>query len=231
MGTKNKNTDYQKASLVNQLQTNYEFDDDKDRMANGKNYRVIYGKIPVLLSAPHAVRHKRKNKVKGADIKTGAIVEYLCSATGCYGIVRTYYDNDDPQQDFEGSGMEYKEEIIHILRQNDIGLFIDIHGANNTHDWSFCLGTNDGAHIAGAEKTVEQLKKELEKLGKVAVDAKGFKASKRGNVSLYAAQHTSIPCIQLEISCEFRNKSEKLEQLLEILEGMIQKSACKIKQY
>lgn len=36
--------------------------------------------------------------------------------------------------------------------------------------------------------------------------------------------------LKLEINYEFRDKSEKLEQLLEILEGIIQKSACKIKQ-
>lgn len=70
--------------------------------AGSDNFKIIKGDMPILLSAPHAVKQIREGKIKEEDRLTGAIVEYLCIKTGTNGIVRTYNHNDDPN--YENTG-------------------------------------------------------------------------------------------------------------------------------
>lgn len=64
--------------------------------SDGQNFKIINGKIPILLSAPHAVRQGRNGNVKSAETLTGPIVEILCKTTGASGIIRTFNLDDDP---------------------------------------------------------------------------------------------------------------------------------------
>ncbi|HWR38682.1 MAG TPA: hypothetical protein VN611_04210, partial [Patescibacteria group bacterium] len=73
-----------------------------DRRVNPKQeepFWVAIGKIPVLVSAPHAVRHCRQKKIKMSDEFTGALAFLLNQMTECHGIAATKLYGGDPNVD------------------------------------------------------------------------------------------------------------------------------------
>lgn len=181
--------------------------------APGANYRYLPGRLPILLSAPHATRQVRNGALKHSDVMTGCIADYLNQHAGYQALVRFYCDNDDPNADLTGPGMEYKEYAAKLVHKHGIKLFLDLHGCTEREEYDFCIGVNGGKNLCGHSEALEQLIQLLEPLGKVAIDQR-FKASLPTNVSRYVAEQTGIPCIQLEIGRRFRVEYEPLGKLL-----------------
>ena len=58
---------------------------EKIRLENKeKSFKVIKGKIPIILSAPHTIKQLREGKVKGAEHQTGAIASILAKEISVY---------------------------------------------------------------------------------------------------------------------------------------------------
>lgn len=184
------------------------------------NYIFIEGEVPILLSAPHAVKQARLGEIKTQDGNTGGITEYLCKMCNCYGIIRNHNELDDPNVDNAGLGLKYKEKMLSIIKQNNIKSVLDIHGCNNSHNFDFCIGTNDGKNLNGKTKVLDIINTELSSIGKVVIDDT-FKASKEGNISKYVCESAKVPSIQLEISTKFRTESSYLKQLINSLQMII----------
>lgn len=184
------------------------------------NYTFINGHIPILLSAPHAVKQGRNGIQKAEDANTGGIAEYLCNVSNCYGIIRNHNKLDDPNNDNFGLGLAYKQKILSAIREYNIKLVLDIHGCSNSHDFDFCIGTNSRRNLNGQDNILDILNIGLSSIGKTAID-EYFKASLDGNISKYVSHNSPIPSIQLEISSEFRRDNNRLEQLLVVLETSI----------
>ena len=192
------------------------------------NYKIISGKIPIILSAPHAVKSYKSGKEKKADLVTGAIVQYLCKMTGAYGIIRTYNLKDDPNSQNTENGLRYKEAILKLIRENRIECMMDIHGFSKECGSDIDIGINNGLNINGREDLLQTINEELAKLGTITVDKK-YKASFSTNVSRYISEkEKSVACFQLEISNNIRNSFEKLPQLLDSMERAIEKVAMQI---
>ncbi len=187
---------------------------------NTINYTFIKGNIPILLSAPHAVKQQRNGKVKVQDSYTGGITEYLCNTCNTYGIIRNHNVLDDPNTDNSGPGFAYKQKILNTIKEYDIKLLLDIHGCSDYHNFDFCIGTNNGENINGRKDILEFLYNKLTTIGKTVID-ECFKANLNENVSRYISHHSTIPCIQLEISTQFRIDKTHLEKLLPILQESI----------
>ncbi len=185
------------------------------------NYILIYGNIPILLSAPHAVKQIRNGEEKAEDANTGGITEYLCNTCKSYGIIRNYNKLDDPNNDNFGFGLEYKNKILDFIKENNIKLVLDIHGCNNSHNFDFCLGTNNRKNLNGQYEILNILSSDLSTIGKVAID-EYFKASLDGNISKYISANSNIPSIQIEISNKYRKDEEYLEQLISCLQITIE---------
>lgn len=198
------------------LNLKYFLNNGNGKKTAARNYRCFLGKTPVILSAPHAVKQVRNGREKSEDVMTGGIVEYLCQQHQCYGITRIYNAGDDPNSDFSGPGFSYKEQILHMISEKEIKLFLDIHGCSMKHGFDFCIGTNCGKNLNGNTRVLEQLYAELGKIGKTAVDDH-FKASREGNICRYIAERTEIPCIQLEISRDYRMVPDLREAAVEAL--------------
>lgn len=188
------------------------------------NYKIIKGKIPILLSAPHAVKSYKNGKEKKADLVTGAIVQYLSSKTGAYGIIRTYNLRDDPNSQNTGKGLEYKNAILKLIRENRIECMIDIHGFSQDLDSDIDIGTNNGLNINEREDFLETITgelNELEELRIITIDKK-YRASFSTNISRYINEkEKSVACFQMEISKKLRTNYEKLPQLLASMERVI----------
>ena len=84
----------------------------------GKSFKVIKGKVPIILSAPHCVKHMRKENELTEEGETGAIVQYLAEHTNCWCIYKTSNNQDDANYDIENN--PYKEEIAKIVKNNSI---------------------------------------------------------------------------------------------------------------
>ncbi len=187
-----------------------------------KSFFVIKGKIPVILSAPHSVKQLREGKIKEAENQTGAIVSILAEETGCFAIYKTYNKQDDANYDIENN--EYKEEIKQIVKENDIKILLDIHGARDEYNFDIDLGTAYGENI---NNNIEILKKLKECFKKYKIENvtenKIFKVDNIRTVSKCINEETKIPCIQLEISWKYRNLDnlDNIERLIKALKEFI----------
>lgn len=127
-----------------ELEEKYESNQYNGINNGNSNFKIIYGTIPIILSAPHSVNQYREERIKGADKLTGAIVEYLCAKTGSNGIIRTYNFNDDPNYKNNGESLKYKKEILGLIKEKNIAILIDVHGCKDNHGFDIELGTNYG---------------------------------------------------------------------------------------
>lgn len=192
------------------------------------NFKIIYGRLPILLSAPHAVKQNRNGVVKGADAITGSIVEFLCERTGANGIVRTFNLQDDPNFENVGNSLEYKKAILKLVKQNNISCIIDVHGCSNDHPFDIDIGTNNEINIMGFNNFLNIIYENLSTIGHTVID-KEFKASQPTTISNYISKKSNIPCFQIELSSSLRRDSKKLLQLLDAFKIIIEELSNQIK--
>lgn len=169
----------------------------------GKNFKLIHGSLPILLSAPHAVRQSRNGQIKGADTLTGPIVEFLCERTCTNGIIRISNLGDDPNSENTGYGLEYKKAILDFAERTNIKCLIDIHGCGDNHPFDIDIGTNNGININYNNSFLNIIYEQLSSIGKATIDHT-FKASKDITVCNYISKNTNIPCFQIELSTSLR---------------------------
>lgn len=133
-------------TIIRELQNlNYQFlvNNKNGFKVDNKNYIFKAGKIPILLSAPHAVKQYRESQVKPSDYLTGALAIYLAQKCDCSYFVRVFNDNDDPNYPLGKTLLKIENEYLKAQKQfiqeyNQI-LVIDIHGCVNSknYDCSF----------------------------------------------------------------------------------------------
>lgn len=189
------------------------------------NFKIIKNPSPVLLSAPHAVKQVREGIKKGRDVNTGGIVEYLSKSAKCNGIIRTFNKYDDPNYCANPASERYREKVCEIIKENDCNLLLDIHGCADTDEYDIYLGINHGINIQFNKDLIVSFYKKLTGTGaRVAID-QGLCATRKNNVCKETAEKTGIPCIQVEISREWRTHEECLGKLIPALEEFIRERA------
>lgn len=187
------------------------------------NDSFIYqkGDIPILLSAPHAVNHVRNGEIKYADMYTGSIIKVLQELTGCHVIYKTKNDNTDPNYDTFESDNGYKKKIIDIINENNIKLFIDLHGAAESRDIDIDLGTNLGKTLNGFDfipGIIEVLcdKYKITNVG----NNKIFNASSPNNVTNTVGNICKIPALQFEINRKYRDFNQYLDNYNNLINAL-----------
>ena len=215
-------------NMNNLERINYIYELNQKYMANNFNgiytadinYKIIDGKLPVLLSAPHAVKSFKEGKIKAPDALTGAIVELLCNETGAKGITRTCNLNDEPNSENTGHSLEYKKAILGLADKNNTICMLDIHGCAGDNPFDIDIGTNDGLNINGKSYFLDIIYKNLLPLGNIVIDNK-FKASLDTNISNYISNESNLSCFQIEINANLRRNPQKLLHLIDCLEKTI----------
>ena len=204
------------------IKLNKNFDEFSKKNEKNKSFETIKGKIPILISAPHSVRQIRNGKIKGKDIYTGPIAIVLQQETNCHCIYKTKNNNDDANYDIENN--TYKEEILKIIKQNNIKLLLDIHGASDEHGFGVDIATGERENLNGNEKALEILVEVLKKhnIGNIEID-KVFIAKSIHTICKTIAEKTSIPCIEIEIAKKFRdiNNFSNISKIIEALKEYI----------
>lgn len=119
-----------------------------------EKYRVLSGKIPVLLSAPHSVNQLRGDDVRPAEKYTGALARYLSNLTDSYAIFQLF-THADPNND---ENHNYKNAVINIVETYNIKLLIDIHSTSFKDDSDIDVVTNLRGTLGNELQLVDKLK-------------------------------------------------------------------------
>ncbi|MDA8443098.1 MAG: hypothetical protein M0Z55_12135, partial [Peptococcaceae bacterium] len=159
------------------------------------------GTLPVLVSAPHSVRHWRNKKIKVSDQFTGAIAYLLHKLTGCSALAVAKLYGGDPNHD---NPCIYKTRIGDICDQTKLKLVLDLHGAAREHEFDVDLGTAHGQNLLGCNEIQQVLERNLREFGLGKVERNHFAAAGPNTVANFAAQQLGIPAVQLEINKQYR---------------------------
>lgn len=175
-----------------------------DRRVNPKQeepFWVSLGKLPVLVSAPHAVRHVRQKKIKMSDEFTGSIAYLISKLTGCHGIATAKLYGGDPNVD---NPCIYKDKIAEICRREKVKFILDIHGAAREREFDVDFGTNQGKNLLERTAVLEMMARNFHAFGLTRISTDYFAASGSNTIANYAARELQIPALQLEINKQFR---------------------------
>ena len=180
-------------------------------LPSASEFEIAGGKLPAIVSAPHAVTCVRDGKVKPSEDFTGAIALAVAKRTGCHAIVATRTGGCDPNWD-ELAASPYKRALCQYVRENCIRLAIDLHGMVAASPTLVAVGSADGETVAMAPeldgRVARLLRGELdpycERHGKpVALNGK-YAARGRNTVARTVARECGIPALQVEVATQLR---------------------------
>lgn len=195
-------------------------------------YKIKQGKVPIMLSAPHAINHYRNGEIKCADLYTGGIAYYLHKKCGCHLIYLSSYSEVDPNFD-NAENCEYKCALGKYINENGIKFLIDLHGSKAEHGFAIEMGTIDdnNSSLKGYNFLINLFKMIFDvELGEyLIIDKKTiqknivFSVSNPNTVTNYISQVVGIPSIQIEINKLYRdiNNEERLTRLISALERIL----------
>ncbi|AET69125.1 hypothetical protein Desor_3647 [Desulfosporosinus orientis DSM 765] len=159
------------------------------------------GDVPILVSAPHAVRHYRQKKIKMSDQFTGAIVYLLNKLTGCSAIAATKLYGGDPNVD---NPCIYKEKIHDLCARQNVKYVLDIHGSARESEFDIDIETNRTKNLLGKTRAANLLEGNFQDFGLPKISRDYFKVSEPNSVASYVARELGIPALQIEINKQFR---------------------------
>lgn len=159
------------------------------------------GEIPILVSAPHAVRHFRQKKIKVSDQFTGSVVYLLNKLTGCHALATAKLYGGDPNAD---DPCIYKDRIAELCHREKIKVILDIHGAARDQEFDIDMGTNKGKNLLNKTKITDVLENNFRCFGLNTISYDHFAASGANTIANYAARELGIPAVQIEINKQYR---------------------------
>lgn len=187
-----------------------------------EDYIYKKGKIPILVSAPHAVKQINEHKIKFPDMCTGGIALLLNELTDCHLIAKSRNNGVDLNRSEMDD--EYKKEIVDIIKNNDIKLLIDLHGLSGNRKTDIDIITHYGKTIGQDSKIIDELKKCFEENGILNLsEDKYFYAKSEKVIVHYIWNLLELPSIELEINWNYRDfeKPDNLTKLINALESFI----------
>lgn len=189
-----------------------------------QRYMYLEGTIPVLVSAPHAVRETKDDYYKQPDTVTGGIALMLNELTGCHVIVKPYNDGIDPNHTNIGYDDEYKEKIIDIVKNSGIVLLLDLHGLKMERETDVDVITNYGKTVQHNESIISNISEYFKENGIMNITYdKYYHAKSEKVISHKISDICKIPCIEIEINGHYRNIDEevKIFELINSLKDII----------
>lgn len=193
-----------------------------DKSVNPKQeepFWISLGKLPVLVSAPHAVRHYRQKKIKMSDQFTGSIAYLLHKMTGCHAIATTKLYGGDPNSD---NPCIYKERIAEICRREKVKLVLDIHGAAREREFDVDFGTDGGRTLLANTRLLETLERNFQEFGLRRISNDHFAATCPNTITNYVARELKIPAVQIEINKQYRVPAQNPHGFHRLLGALIE---------
>lgn len=188
-----------------------------EHLESKDNYIICNGKIPILFSAPHTITHIKENEsIKLSEPYTKAVALYLNKYFDTFAIIKNVNDGLDSNRNNNDT---YKKELINLIKENDIKIVIDLHGASIERNFDVELGTlNNLSADFSTIRELEETFKENDILEVVNNDP--FKG---GAITQYIYNLKDVDVIQVEINGKYRdsNNLELLKKIIELLSNFI----------
>ena len=173
------------------------------------DYVLVKGDIPVLITAPHTMKQiKADGSIKQAETFTKAIAMYLndvCKSSYLIKILDTGMDSNRDNHD------DFKTDLINFVKDNNIKLVIDLHGADRNRDFDVEFGTMN--NLTADITTIKELQEAFIHNGLINIEHNN--PFKGGAITQYLYNVKDVEVIQLEINGRFRDFKhiDELEKL------------------
>lgn len=178
------------------------------------DYLLVKGEIPVLITAPHTMEQLKKDgSIKYSEPFTKAIAMYLnkvCSASYLIKVKDTGMDSNRDNHD------EFKDDLIKFVKDNEIKLVIDLHGADHNRDFDVEIGTMN--NLTADFSTIKELEEALRHNGIVNIEYNN--PFKGGAITQYLYNVKDVEVIQLEINGRYRD-AEHIDDLENLCNSLI----------
>ena len=192
---------------INYLE-NLDFDSD---------YITLKGKNKILLSAPHTMMQEREDgTIKLSEPYTKAISLYLNRHSDTYSMVKikdTKIESNIDNHD------EYNVELRRLIKENNIDIVIDLHGAAKQRNFDVEFGTLN--NLSADYTTLKELEKCFKENGiNNIVYNNPFKG---GAITKGVFSIDNVDVIQIEINKKLREDMDCLKKVVSSLEMFIKK--------
>lgn len=185
-----------------------------------EDFKVYKGKIPILISASHTMMQTREDgTLKLSEPYTKAIALYLNNYYDVYSIVKANDTGIDSNKDNYDN---YNVEMRRVIKENNIKLVIDLHGASKNRDFDIEFGTLN--NLTADFSTIRELEESF--IEKKITNISHNNPFKGGAITQGVYALDNVEVIQLEINGRYRDYKN-----LELLENLIAALINFIKQY
>lgn len=187
----------------------------------------ICGKMPIVLSSPHATNHPRDGHVKFADMYTGTLALQLAELLGASALIYARTTDEDPNYDADGP---YKQRLLSLITRTQARFVLDIHGLSESRPVDFEFGTAYGVTIEGHEVLLTTCIEQFKTAGfdNLVIDGL-FTAARPTTIASFTRRTCNIPSIQLEIHKRYRDPEGHPEAYAALL-ALLRETLSKIQQ-
>ena len=184
------------------------------------DFVILKGEIPILFSSPHTMLQTKENgEIKLSEPYTKAISLYLNKYYRTYSIIKNNDTGIDSNRD---NYDKYNIELRRIIKDYNIKLVIDLHGALKEREFDIEFGTLN--NISADFSTIRELEEAFKENGIKNISHND--PFKGGAITKGVYGLTDVNVIQLEINGKYRDINN-----LELLEKLINSFANYINQY
>lgn len=191
------------------------FKEEMEFFENIESDEIYISKIgnnPILFTAPHTMPQFINGNFKYAEPYTKAICIYLnkyCDTSYLIKIKDTGVDSNRDNHD------DFKKELIKIVKENNIKLVIDLHGAKKEREFDVEFGTLN--NLSADFSTIKELEEAF--LENNVLNIEHNNPFKGGAITQYLYNLKDVDVIQLEINENYRDlsKEENLENICKSL--------------
>lgn len=184
------------------------------------DYLIQKGSVPILFSAPHTMLQNRiDGSIKVREPYTKAIALYLNKYFNTYSIIKNNDTGIDSNRD---NYDKYNVEMRRLIKDNNIKLVIDLHGASKDRNFDVEFGTLN--NLSAGFSTIKELEEAFTENGIFNISHNN--PFKGGAITQGIYAYDDIDVIQLEINGKYRDYNN-----LELLQKLIQSLGNFIEQY
>lgn len=198
------------------------FEQEINEMENQKfegDFIVKKGGLPILFTAPHTMKQVKENgEIKFPESYTKAIAMYLNKYFDTSYMIKIKDTGLDANRD---NNDEFKKEMIDFIKDNNIKLVIDLHGASPKREFDVEFGTLDD--LTASINTVKTLEKSFTENGIAKVEYNN--PFKGGAITQYIYKFTKAEVVQVEINLRYRDfrDIDNVEKLCNCFSKFIEK--------
>lgn len=177
------------------------------------------GELPILFTAPHTMEQVKQNgEIKLPEPYTKAIAMYLNKYFNTSYMIKIKDTGLDSNRD---NNDEFKQKMIEFIKDNDIKLVIDLHGASPKREFDVEFGTLDD--LTASVDTVKTLENSFVENGITKIEYNN--PFKGGAITQYIYKFTEAEVVQVEINHRYRDfrDIDKVEKLCNCFSKFIEK--------